>query len=83
MLPADSGFYTYYNASNPLGQASTTITGPDNVTLPLAQPPWLAVFPLGLKELLIWLNNRYPNETMLITETGVAEPGRLWYRWVL
>ena len=39
-----------------------------------AGSPWLYVAPAGLRDVLIWLDARYPGHALLVTENGCAQP---------
>ncbi|KAH8046062.1 beta-glucosidase [Aureococcus anophagefferens] len=42
-----------------------------------AGSPWLYVAPAGLRDVLIWLDARYPGHSLLVTENGCAQPDAL------
>lgn len=42
---------------------------------PIAESPWLNVVPRGIRDVLLWLAERYDNPEVYITENGVDAPG--------
>lgn len=49
---------------------------PQGVPLPVADSPWLLVFPASFRAQLGWLAKRYPGVPIVVTENGVDVPGK-------
>ncbi|GAB4820729.1 hypothetical protein N2152v2_007775 [Parachlorella kessleri] len=70
-----NGAYGYFdvNATNGL-QANSTTNNSAGVPLPVADSPWLYIFPASFRAALTWAYNRYENLPVTVTENGVDVP---------
>lgn len=65
------------NPIPPSWWADTNIDGPVDPKWKRAKSEWLFSVPKGLRDLLIWIKDRYNNPTVMITENGWSDDGQL------
>lgn len=68
-----TSYYIYDTDSEPGNYAATSVR--DGITIgPVTGIEWQFTYPQGLDKLLMWVDEKYPSNTIWITELGCAAP---------